>query len=240
MEEQGQDVVAPRETWREWVPDAPEPGLEALYTRAGILAELARPATVPPVKESDLRFWERIGVLPQPIRKRRDGATRGLYPPWYAILVRRLRIFQQWGYTLAELPNRLRAEARRLAHDNPIDVRGGVRLPLGLVAALEEWPQGVPFRASTLRPGSPGYEEWLGYLLADIAAIYRERDGIELECAKILFTDRYGKELAFDVPLPALEEQAAWRALLDKLSGAGEVQAGPVRMDWLREDRDSK
>lgn len=105
-----------RETWKDWLgPDAPEP--DELFTRQEIVEkanEVARPPGVKPVKAGDLQLWEKIGILPHSIRRRRGDAQYALYPEWHAALARRVRQLQREGYSLDEIRPRIRAFARNL------------------------------------------------------------------------------------------------------------------------------
>ncbi len=90
-----------RETWADWIgpndPDDPEP---SLYTRAEI-AEMA--SGIDPVTPDDIRYWEYQGVLPRSIRRRYAGATRAVYPAWYAGLAREVRALQRQGHSLQDI-----------------------------------------------------------------------------------------------------------------------------------------
>jgi DNA-binding transcriptional MerR regulator len=97
-----------KETWLDWVP-ASEPDTPVL-TRGELLASLERLG--PQVSERQLRFWEAEGVLPGPVRRRHNGATRALYPAWMPLLVCDLRICQLRGYSLCQLPSIMRARAQ--------------------------------------------------------------------------------------------------------------------------------
>ena len=78
-----------RETWRDWMPEGfPQPSDEELVTRSELLDRLrSDPQRTIDITERTLRLWESEGILPGPIRQRHKGATRALYPPWYATLV---------------------------------------------------------------------------------------------------------------------------------------------------------
>jgi len=72
--------------FRDWLPPgSPEPELYELITRAQVLEEVhARGIRI---SESTLRVREAEGILPRPMRRWRDGATRALYPSWMPRLV---------------------------------------------------------------------------------------------------------------------------------------------------------
>ncbi len=104
-----------QETWLDWLgPDGQEPN--ELFTRAAVV-DRANALIGPrgkPVGQGDLQLWEKIGVLPRPIRRRRGDAQYALYPDWAAYLVRQVRQLQREGYSLEEIKPRLRAYARMM------------------------------------------------------------------------------------------------------------------------------
>jgi len=72
--------------FRDWLPPgSPEPELGELITRAQVLEEVHGRGIR--ISESTLRAREAEGILPRPIRRWRDGATRALYPSWMPQLV---------------------------------------------------------------------------------------------------------------------------------------------------------
>jgi len=85
-----------RKTWLDLQPPgAPEP---SLLTRAQLLERVGRDAD-----ESDLRYWESIGVLPKPIRRWHNGATRALYPASYIVGIWNIRRLQANGLPLEQI-----------------------------------------------------------------------------------------------------------------------------------------
>lgn len=98
-----------RETWLDllkWVEaNESEP---VLYTRAEI-ADMA--SGIDPVTPDDIRYWEYQGVLPRSIRRRYGGATRAVYPAWYAGLAREVRALQRQGHSLEEIKPEIRKRA---------------------------------------------------------------------------------------------------------------------------------
>ncbi len=135
---------ANRETWRDWLgPDDPEP--DELYTRAEIVDranEIVRPPGVKPVKAGDLQLWEKIGVLPRAIRRRRGDAQYALYPDWQASLVRQVRQLQREGYSLDEIRPRIRAFFRMAIGygRTPIDREIGQRPTIQAPEDITMWP----------------------------------------------------------------------------------------------------
>lgn len=120
-----------QQTWRDWLgPDEPEP--DELFTRAEIVdqANSLIGALGKPVSSSDLQLWEKLGVLPRPIRRRRGDAQYALYPRWQAYLVRNVRQLQREGYSLEEIKPRIRTYARLVLGygRTPIDEEIGRRV----------------------------------------------------------------------------------------------------------------
>ena len=127
-----------QETWLDWLgPDGQEP--DELFTRDEIVAR-ANSRIGPrgkPVDPRDMQLWEKLGVLPRPIRRRRGDAQYALYPDWAAYLVRNVRQLQRDGYSLEEIKPRLRNYARTMLwyrrHDNDDEINsgraGGARSP---------------------------------------------------------------------------------------------------------------
>jgi len=103
-ENAGGDVVI-KETWRDWMPEgAPEP--ERLLSRDELVDRLGYYHVE--ADATDLRFWEQKGILPRPVRQRRDGAMRTTYPEWVISLVQRIRQLQAEGFSLEQIRPRLR------------------------------------------------------------------------------------------------------------------------------------
>lgn len=102
-----------RETWEDWqAPGAPE---VRQISRAELLAELEAYNVQPPVKASDLRYWEYLGILPAPVRKKHNGVVSGVYPIWIVTLVVELRYLQKAHVQLKDMREPLREEAWRIS-----------------------------------------------------------------------------------------------------------------------------
>lgn len=118
-----------RETWRDWLPDGtPEPTY--LLTREEVVAAAERSARLGrlsnqqsgksivlgtgSISTGDLRYWESIGVLPRPLRRRHEGAQRALYPAWYTHLARQVRLYQDLGWSLDEIRPKIRKFADQM------------------------------------------------------------------------------------------------------------------------------
>jgi hypothetical protein len=94
------ETEARRETWRDLLPpEVPDPS--DLMTSGELLAELNRRRL--DVDADTLRLWIRRRILPAPLRRRHEGATRALYHPAYLLAVHTLRFRQGHGERLDEL-----------------------------------------------------------------------------------------------------------------------------------------
>ncbi len=179
------------ETWEHPSWKAEGPPDPHLVTRAELLTIVKRLGL--DADERDLRYWESLGLLPRPVRRRHGGATRALYPRWVAQLVFQLRYFQDQGLTLAELPDRMRAVSRRLSVD--------------MVTLHPEFP----------RPDLIFEPEWLTepVVLSDaparlraaateLAATYAEQTGAVIVIAALVLIDQHGRRIPIpiDIDLP--------------------------------------
>ncbi len=135
------------ETWRDWMhPDAPEPEPDELFTRDEILQHVERTArlqrlgrAVPgpePTTVSDVRYWESIGVLPRPTRRRHGRAQYAVYPEWYGHLIRHIRFLQEGGASLDDIRPSVRSWARTLTRPEPPPDTGDLNEYLSLRPAL--------------------------------------------------------------------------------------------------------
>jgi hypothetical protein len=119
------------ETWRDWLPkDEPDPAGDQLLTRQELIARLAESGV--DVSMPNLRKWEYLGITPGPVRRRREGSARAVYPIWMIPLLALVRKMQAEGRSLAEIRDRLQAEAR------PLIERGGSHLELFIDNATAE------------------------------------------------------------------------------------------------------
>ena len=110
---------APRATWRDWAPDAPEPA--ELLTREELLDRLDATGTL--VTANQLRYWQAAGLVPYPIKRRRGQAVYGYYPPWMIEFIRSLRDLQARKFEQPVTPAGMRARA---AHFVDGDRSGGL------------------------------------------------------------------------------------------------------------------
>jgi DNA-binding transcriptional MerR regulator len=66
---------------------------------------------MPNVDEVTLVYWEKRGILPRPIRRRRDGAPRALYPEIAVLAIATIRQAQEDGLSLDAAADLVRAFA---------------------------------------------------------------------------------------------------------------------------------
>ncbi len=94
------------ELWAEWFP---EPDEDQQGTIGDLLAYLAR-IDAGDVTADNIRYWQKAGVIPSPVKRWHDGATRGVYPITSAALtIAELLELKRLGYTLDQIRPRLRA-----------------------------------------------------------------------------------------------------------------------------------
>lgn len=208
--------------WNERTSGIPDP---LLLTRAEVLDEAQRLGL--DVDERDLRYWEAEGILPRPLRRHYQGATRAVYPSWYIDLIYKLRRLQGYNLSLKELPQRLQAESRRLSRT--ASERGHPSQP-----PPPEPPPGFDFtlwdfinRDSKYRQAMRQYmiaslpfpsapfpalndplvvpQETalhLARIVSVIAQVYAEEGGIDITRAALHLTDRHGRGLPpFEIPV---------------------------------------
>ncbi len=201
--------------WRAagWLPrSAPAPAPEDLITRDQLLAKLERLGLK--VNPRTLRHWEHEGVLPAPIRRRHRGATRALYPPWMVNLVWQLLAYRDEGFALAELPERMRHQARGLAvqrvlagvpPDSPFwsfliehypRVIGPYAAAFGDIPTAD--PTGYPFEPLSLPPELARELEALAGRLTEVAGWW----GFPATGASLTLTDRHDRALTIPIRLP--------------------------------------
>ena len=118
-----------KETWRDWFEweegydfENDEVTLDVLLeSLQGYLKDEER------VTADNIRYWQKIGVLPRPIKRWHDGATRALYPRWAAMeTIFELLELQRRGYTLQQIKTRLHAWVFSLKRDDPLGIRENV------------------------------------------------------------------------------------------------------------------
>ena len=116
-----------RESWLDWVPpEGREDALldaEPLLTRDEFITELKQDGI--DVSARDLVYWQTIGVIPYPDRRRHKGATRAVYPQWMLNTVHLMKSLQEQGYRLKEIGPLLRGDTHhRFTPETPRHQRG--------------------------------------------------------------------------------------------------------------------
>ncbi len=127
---------AKRERWDDWLPES-DPDAHRL-TLPELLQRLRDQGVK--IHTHDIRHWQAEGVIPYPVKRWHDGATRALYPEETVDLLIYLRQLQAEGHSLAEIRWRLRIAARLLRETGqPIDdLNHAVQEALdGVVAAAQ-------------------------------------------------------------------------------------------------------
>ena len=96
-----------RVTWRDWLPagEPPTPDDE-LITRGELLARL-RDVNVD-LTARTLQSWEQLGIMPRPIRLRRDGGNWSFYAPWVVYIGRFAAMLKAQGTPLEAIGERTR------------------------------------------------------------------------------------------------------------------------------------
>lgn len=94
-------MVADSRTWLDVLPDHARPEPEQLITREELIRRVCRAGDQ--VSDRDLVFWESTGVLPRPVKRRRDGATKALYPHYALDAVIYLRNLQSKRRRLSDI-----------------------------------------------------------------------------------------------------------------------------------------
>ncbi len=182
-----------RETWEAWqAPGAPPP---RLLTRAELLALAERVGLA--VDERTLRYWESLGLLPGPVRRRHQGATRAIYPAWQLPLIFLVRLSQAMGETLDQIAPHLRAEAQHLSRLFPAGAPPSASTP----DDLREWLNqvGVAWRFTAniaVANQVVATPEWFGLLDAIRAAriAFQDRHGVRLGPVEFCLSDNFGRE----------------------------------------------
>ncbi len=127
-----QETTTQRETWADWIrgvdPDFDESSIE--YSTLADLLEDLNDLITPESAKVDavtIRYWQRKGLLPYPIKRWHKGATRSLYPKHAAThLIMRIRSLQQEGYTLEQIAPRLRGHLAMIYDPGPLDLEPAI------------------------------------------------------------------------------------------------------------------
>ena len=115
------------ETWEDWRkqihPNFEESGIvEEYLTMAELIEQVndildENDATV---DASTIRYWQQKRLLPSPIRRWHEGATRALYPKGAAThAIANIRYYQRLGHSLDEIRERIRNGVAALYDPNP-------------------------------------------------------------------------------------------------------------------------
>lgn len=123
-----------KQTWRDWLPeDEEEPADDELITRGELLEHL-RAAHVD-ISERTLQLWEAAGVIPGPIRRWHNGATRALYAPWVVYLAILAELGRSGGHSTEAVATHTKSAVRAAIHR--VDVWTWPAMREGIPAALE-------------------------------------------------------------------------------------------------------
>lgn len=133
---------APQATWADAIPDVDrydhvtidellELVEQWLQPRVPLPRHYADTITAAPLDDHvtahQLRHWQTLGILPRPIKRWHDGATRALYPKEPAALaIMEVLTLQDEGYTLDEIGPRMQARFFKpwaLRHRDPFNWR---------------------------------------------------------------------------------------------------------------------
>ncbi len=206
------------QTWRDLLPEeARDIPAADLFTRAQLSEALARVNIK--VSPEDLRYWEREGILPRGVRQWHDGASRSVYPGWYANLIFHLRKLQQRGYTLEQIRRRIEAHARLLTAtaSDSIDVELQKMLADATSTNLPTAPDGQPiyWESPTGAAAIPLAAELQAEIQKHAAKIERFT-GIPIAEIMITTVDEEGEELTYPISLTKRPE--FWAAYLDKVT----------------------
>ena len=116
-----------QETWADWFPDAPEEALGTIDDLLGTLEDRKKQPEDPKVTADNIRYWQKAGILPAPIKRWHDGATRAIYPTIFAVVVIwELLELKRLGYTLQQIAPRIRAYGKTLLYRDPLNIRDDI------------------------------------------------------------------------------------------------------------------
>lgn len=187
-----------RETWQQWqAPGVIEP---PLVTREELLNTLDR-LGLNDINERALRFWETKGVIPTPVRRRFNGATRALYPLWMVNLVFSLRHLQSRGFALDALPLQMRVLGWAFSRAEGV---------LADVHDHDQWRTwalpAFPWKGLVNVEMEHAYDAALTDLLRRYADDTEPIEGLRYVRAEIVLVDKYGARKSFTLPLVSPDE----------------------------------
>lgn len=111
-----------REYWSDIFPDAEHVDQVTLNELIDFVAPRLKDGER--VTADTIRYWQKAGVLPQPVKRWHEGATRALYPFPYAFMaIITVLDLQKKGYTLQQIAERLRRRFSvwRIQDEDPSD-----------------------------------------------------------------------------------------------------------------------
>lgn len=107
-----------RVRWHEWqrrfAPGIPP--IEATISTDELLSELARRGAV--TNRGQIKSWQHLGIVPQATRRRHDGATRAIFPPWMVGVLVILCKMRRDGCSLDLIRSVLESQATRIILSN--------------------------------------------------------------------------------------------------------------------------
>jgi DNA-binding transcriptional MerR regulator len=122
-------VSISRETWTDWI-RAIDPGFDESSVEYLTVDELLEELDLLITRDSEkvdavtIRYWQRKRLLPYPVKRWHEGATRSLYPiPSAVQLIVHIRLLQREGYTLEQIAPRLRGHLAMLCDPTPLELR---------------------------------------------------------------------------------------------------------------------
>jgi len=124
-------TTSKRETWTDWFPDS-EPRLTFHE-----LDDHIRSMGLDPVAPSAMRFWQKQGLVPYPVRRRRDNAQYALYPSVALAVVERIRNLQRAGLSLEQIRPLIRGMVATWNESDPLGIRDAL-----MDAAIKQAEQG--------------------------------------------------------------------------------------------------
>ncbi len=95
---------------------------------------------VDPVSVATLRYWQKIGLLPLPERRRRGSGTVALYPNVVLDVLKRIRQLQHAGLNLKDIGPLVRSQVASWYQGNPLDLR----VPILAAARKQGELSGIP------------------------------------------------------------------------------------------------
>jgi DNA-binding transcriptional MerR regulator len=106
-----------RQTWTDWFPDS-EPRLTFHE-----LDDHIRSMGLDPVAPSAMRFWQKQGLVPYPVRRRRGNTQYALYPSVALAVIERIRNLQRAGLSLEQIRPLIRGMVATWNESDPLRIR---------------------------------------------------------------------------------------------------------------------